>query len=178
MNDIPLGLLKRKREMLGLSAEEVINKLSKRGIDISAKTLYGYENGVSTPRVNTFIALCDIYHINDIMGEFGYHSNVKLATGDNEWHDSVYNDFFNASLLGKIYILMENGVPSFEGYEDQLEKCFPKNADAANYDKLYFYFSKLNERGKGAALYKIKELCNDPDFLITDNSLTKDIKIS
>jgi len=90
-----------------LTPEEVVNKLAERSIPISVKTLYGYENGVSTPRVNTFIALCDIYKVSDIMSEFGYATPIKLASGDNEWHYDEYNDFFNGTLLEKIYLLLK-----------------------------------------------------------------------
>ena len=151
MNSLPNGLLRQKREQAGLSPEEVVNELEKRGIPINVKTLYGYENGVSTPRVNAFIALCDIYKISDIMGEFGYKSSIKLATGPNEWHLDQYNDFFNASLLEKIFILLHDGVPSFAGYEDKLERCLPSNSAAANFDRLYKLFFSLDEAGQGAA---------------------------
>lgn len=76
MNDLKEGQLRRLRLESGLSAEEVVDMLRLRGIEINSKTLYGYEQGVSTPRVNTFIALCDIYNVRDIMAEFGYSSTV------------------------------------------------------------------------------------------------------
>lgn len=158
MNSLPNGLLRQKREQAGLSPEEVVDELEKRGISISVKTLYGYENGVSTPRVNAFIALCDIYKISDIMVEFGYTSSIKLATGGNEWHLDQYNDFFNATLLEKIYILLHDGVPSFAGYEEQLANCLPSNAKAANFDRIYRLFSSLDEPGQGAAFDLIERL--------------------
>lgn len=158
MNSLPLGLLRQKREQAGLTPEEVVDELGKRGIPINVKTLYGYENGVSTPRVNTFIALCDIYKISDIMGEFGYTSSIKLATGVNEWHLDQYNDFFNATLLGKIFILLHDGVPSFAGYEKQLADCLPSNANAANFDRLYQIFSSLDEPAQGVAFDLMERL--------------------
>ena len=158
MNSLPLGLLRQKREQAGLTPEEVVDELGKRGIPINVKTLYGYGNGVSTPRVNTFIALCDIYKISDIMGEFGYTSSIKLATGVNEWHLVQLNDFFNATLLGKIFILLHDGVPSFAGYEKQLADCLPSNANAANFDRLYQIFSSLDEPAQGVAFDLMERL--------------------
>lgn len=165
MSDLPAGILRHLRTSRDLSAEEVVEKLKNRGIDISTKTLYGYESGVSTPRVNTFIALCDIYQVDDIMGEFGYGAKVKLATGECEWHIDMYNDFFNASLLEKIYILLKEGVPSFAGYEKRLEESLPKNSEMANFNKLYNIFMQLNESGQGAAMYELMKIASKPDFL-------------
>ncbi len=165
MNDLPAGILRNLRTSSGLSSEEVVEKLKNRGIDISTKTLYGYESGVSTPRVNTFIALCDIYNVDDIMGEFGFSSKVKLATGDSEWHIDMYNDFFNASLLEKIYILLKEGVPSFAGYEKRLEESLPKDSEMVNFNKLYNLFMLLNEAGQGAAMYELTKIASDAQFL-------------
>lgn len=165
MNDLPAGILKSLRTRSNLSAEEVVEKLNRRGIEISVKTLYGYESGVSTPRVNTFIALCDIYQVDDIMSEFGYGAKVKLATGESEWHIDMYNDFFNASLLEKIYILLKEGVPSFAGYEQRLEASLPKSSEMANFNKLYNFFMQLNEPGQGAAMYEMMRIASDAQFL-------------
>ena len=44
MNNIG-SILKRLREQNGLKGNEVIDKLKDLGIEISAKTLYGYESG-------------------------------------------------------------------------------------------------------------------------------------
>lgn len=156
-NNIPT-ILGQYRKQSGLTGKEVVALLQERGIELSEKTLLGYENGVGTPKVNTFMALCDIYHISNIMGEFGYSTTFSLATDENEWSYDLYNDFFNATLLEKIYILLREGVPSFAGYEDQLEQCFPPNAIAANFDRLYKLFMALDESGQGYALAKMEDI--------------------
>ncbi len=163
--NLSLGLLRQKRELLGLSMDDVVQKLNDRGIKISSKTLYGYENGVGFPKVNTFIALCDIYGIDDILGAFGVRSNVKLATGEVEWPFSLYNDFFNASLLDKIYILLTDGVPSFDGYEAQLRDTLPDGAITANFNKLWNCFSKLNESGQSQLLEYAAYLVSKDKYL-------------
>ncbi len=149
-------ILRQHRKMAGLTCEQVVDKLKSRGIVISPKTLSGYENGVSTPNVNTFLCLCEIYGISDIMGAFGY--NLPLATGDNEWSLDLYNDFFNASLLEYIYILLSHGVPSFEGYQDKLSEKFPHDAASANMNRLWSEFSSLNESQQGTVFFYIHEL--------------------
>jgi transcriptional regulator with XRE-family HTH domain len=63
--------LKQRRKELNMSAEDVIKELSYRGITLKEVTLYGYENAVSSPNVNTFLALCAIYHIENVMEYFG-----------------------------------------------------------------------------------------------------------
>lgn len=156
-NLIP-SILAQHRAQMGLTGKEVVALLKERNIELSEKTLSGYENSVGTPKVNTFMALCDIYHISNIMGEFGYSTSFSLATGENEWSYDLYNDFFNATLLEKIYILLREGVPSFAGYEDQLEQCFPSNAAAANFDRLYKLFMALDESGQGYALAKMEDI--------------------
>ena len=51
------SVLKQLRKTSNYSAVEVIKRLKKYEIDISAKTLYGYESGLSMPNANVFVAL-------------------------------------------------------------------------------------------------------------------------
>lgn len=162
------GLLKSHRTTSNLSVQEVIQKLKAKDISISEKTLYGYENGTSTPNVPIFIALCDIYNIDDIIGAVSGASHSisvdKATISCEEWHIDQYNDFFNADLYGKIYLLLKWGIPSFSGYEKKLGSLFPGNSVNANYDRLYNAFMRLNESGQGMLfdyaelLYKDKNL--------------------
>lgn len=64
------ALLRNKRRDAGLTGGEVVQKLKAYGIDISDKSLWGYENCVSAPAVPTFIALCKIYGVEDLSEEF------------------------------------------------------------------------------------------------------------
>ena len=64
------AFLKAQRMQSGLSVAEVKSKLNAAGIKVAEKTIYGYENGVSMPGIPTFIALCDIYNVSDIVGSF------------------------------------------------------------------------------------------------------------
>jgi predicted transcriptional regulator len=68
-------MLKVYRNRCELSVGEVIIKLKQAGIEISAKTLYGYENGVSSPDVDTFMLLCSFYGIEDF-ADFDSNNNV------------------------------------------------------------------------------------------------------
>ena len=68
-------LLKSKRKDLGLSVREVLAKLHENGIDVSDKTLYGWESGHRQPDADTFIVLCQIYKI-------GSFSNIQKAPSE------------------------------------------------------------------------------------------------
>lgn len=68
-------LLKSKRKDLGLSVRDVLAKLHENGIDVSDKTLYGWESGHRQPDADTFLALCQIYKI-------GSFSNIQKAPSE------------------------------------------------------------------------------------------------
>lgn len=59
-------MLKAKRKERGLSVKDVLNQLHEYGIDISDKTLYGWENAHRQPDADTFVALCRIYGIDSL----------------------------------------------------------------------------------------------------------------
>lgn len=68
------NFIKQLRKTSGLSAEEVTAGLREYGITISAKTLYGYENGASMPNADVFVTLCRIYKCSNPMDLFGVSS--------------------------------------------------------------------------------------------------------
>lgn len=63
------ALLRDRRRDMGLTGGEVVQKLKAYNINISPKTLWGYENENSSPPVPTFIALCKIYEVEDVVSE-------------------------------------------------------------------------------------------------------------
>lgn len=62
--------LKQLRKTFGYSANEVVCRLKEYNINISAKTLYGYESGLSMLNADVFVALCDIYKCDNPMDLF------------------------------------------------------------------------------------------------------------
>ena len=84
MNNIG-SILKRLREQNGLKGNEVIDKLKDLGIEISAKTLYGYESGRNSTNADMFLALCKIYKCQNIMETFSDSVDDILFT-NNEWN--------------------------------------------------------------------------------------------
>lgn len=65
------SVLKQLRKTSQQTASDVIDKLKEYNIDISIKTLYGYESGLSMPNADVFVALCQIYKCDNPMDVFG-----------------------------------------------------------------------------------------------------------
>lgn len=90
-------ILKDERIREGLSPEEVVCKLKDRGISISVKTLYGYEEGTSRPKLETFLALCSIYDITQILGALGFSYNdperANVPIEDIDLRDALLDSF-------------------------------------------------------------------------------------
>lgn len=79
------SLIKSKRKELNYSVKDVVNKLSKRGIDVSEKTVYGWESGHRQPDADTFLILCDIYQIANLSDEISSsEENEIISTNEQE----------------------------------------------------------------------------------------------
>lgn len=76
--------LKSLREDNGMTRKDTVKKLKELGIDISDKTLYGYESGRNSANADMFLALCKIYKCNNIMETFSDMANDILFTNA-EW---------------------------------------------------------------------------------------------
>lgn len=63
-------LLKSKRKELKLSVKQVVDSLKSYNISISEKTLYGWENNYRQPDADTFLILCAIYQISNVLDYF------------------------------------------------------------------------------------------------------------
>ncbi|MBO6108370.1 MAG: hypothetical protein J6P16_03085 [Eubacterium sp.] len=60
------GLLRELRIANCFTVDDVAEYLSNTVKRVSAKTIYGWENGVSTPSVPLFLTLCEMYGVRDI----------------------------------------------------------------------------------------------------------------
>lgn len=76
--------LKQLRERNNLTRKEVADKLKDLGLDISDKTLYGYESDRNSANADMFLALCKIYKCNNIMETFSNSVDEVLFT-NSEW---------------------------------------------------------------------------------------------
>lgn len=62
--------LKNARKNAGMSVDDVACFLHKNEVSVATKTIYGWENDFSVPSVSTFLLLCELYGINDILNTF------------------------------------------------------------------------------------------------------------
>lgn len=71
MNNKEFGMILRKlRTTAELSVRDVTTRLSAMGIELSEKTLYGYEKGIRMPNADMLIYLCQIYRCSNILSVF------------------------------------------------------------------------------------------------------------
>ena len=77
-------VLKAKRKECKLSVKDVLQMLKSYGIEISDKTLYGWERGHRQPDSDTFLVLCHIYGIDSISEILGLEKNQELLKADEQ----------------------------------------------------------------------------------------------
>lgn len=64
-------MLKQYRKLNSYSINDVVVELQERyGVNVAEKTVYGWESNQAHPTSDVFVALCDIYKINNISDVF------------------------------------------------------------------------------------------------------------
>ena len=64
-------MLKKYRKLHALTVSDVVVELNdKYGVQVAEKTVYGWESNQAHPTTDVFVALCDIYKINNISDVF------------------------------------------------------------------------------------------------------------
>lgn len=64
-------MLKKYRKLNALTVSDVVVELNdKYGVQVAEKTVYGWESNQAHPTTDVFVALCDIYKINNISDVF------------------------------------------------------------------------------------------------------------
>ena len=64
-------MLKNYRKMNDLTVSDVVIELNdKYGVRVAENTVYGWESNQAHPTSDVFVALCDIYKINNISDVF------------------------------------------------------------------------------------------------------------
>lgn len=84
-------VLKCYRKKNDISVGEVVKYLSAHieRKQYSAKTIYGWEAGISQPAADVFLCLCELYGIEDVLGVFGWSEfqkkpEIKLTREEEE----------------------------------------------------------------------------------------------
>ena len=95
-------VLKARRKELGFSVKYVLEQLQNMGINISDKTLYGWENGHRQPDADSFLILCKIYNIGSINGIDKIPRKIGEALSfPNEYEEKLIELYRSLNLNGK-----------------------------------------------------------------------------
>lgn len=128
------NLLKQLRKTSGLAANEVAEKLKKYNVDISYRTLYGYESGLSMPNADVFVALCRIYKCDNPMDIFGGFSLNPSETDmiekyrDLDDHGRKVVDF----ILEEEHSRSRGNIIPLEQHRNRLVQYYQKFASAGS----------------------------------------------
>ncbi len=107
--------LKELRASSSLSVEEVLHILKEKySIEVRPNTLYGYENGRTSPDVDLFLALCKIYKCRDILYEFGYTDVKELYNIHNPEEKEIIEKYQKLPETGKDMIRGALGIEKGE----------------------------------------------------------------
>ena len=74
--------LRAARKNARLTVREVVSRLETKGVTISEKTLYGWENGVRTPDGDVFLTLCEIYDVRSLAEFRGTPTLISMEDRD------------------------------------------------------------------------------------------------
>lgn len=152
MNDIGKKL-KELREKNGLTRKDAVDRLSNIGIDISDKTLYGYESGRNSANADMFLALCQIYNCKDIANEFSELSEAVLFTNA-EWE--LIEKYRNLDLYGQetvSYILDRETkrVTALRDKDSQIAKL--ESTEQRSPVRFINYYYRLASAGTGQIVF-------------------------
>ena len=109
-------VLKNYRKANGLEVHDVSRLLKERyGLNIADKTIYGWESNQAHPVTDTFVALCEMYHIADVGKEFSTNSTPisSIVTIDEFELLSSYRELPKA-MQGKILQTVQEKSEQFK----------------------------------------------------------------
>ena len=169
--------LKKLREENGMTRKDAADKLKNLGIDISDKTLYGYESGRNSANADMFLALCKIYKCNNIMGTFSDTVEDILFT-NNEWN--MVEKYRSLDLHGQqtVDIILERELErttQAEESADTIEHLQQQLAIRSIPPHFYAYYGKIAAAGTsvefsdiaaGVRAYPENELNKNADYVI------------
>ena len=115
-NGIIGEVLKKYRKANGLEVHDVAILLKERyGLDIADKTIYGWESNQAHPVTDTFVVLCEMYHIADVGKEFSTNSTPisSIVTIDEFELLSSYRELPKA-MQGKILQTVQEKSEQFK----------------------------------------------------------------
>ena len=160
MNNIG-NQLKELREQNNLTRKEAVDKLRELGIDISDKTLYGYESGRNSANADMFLALCKVYKCNNIMETFSDTVEDVLFTNI-EWN--IIEKYRALDEYGKetVNIILDREAERTQALTDLQRQLssLPAHTIASATTRIISYYQRLASAGSGEYLF---------DSIPTDN---------
>lgn len=141
------NFLKQLRKTSGLSANEVVVLLKDYGIEISAKTLYGYESGLSMLNANVFVALCRIYKCDNPMEIFGTPSISSSEIELVEKYRSL--DPYGQETVNYILERESTRVSALDKKDSRIKELEAINALPPAPRRIYTYLHKIAAAGVG-----------------------------
>jgi len=100
------AILRDYRKASGFSVTEIQQALSNMGCMVSTKTIYGWENSVTTPNADTLLKLCCIYNILSPLTAFGYikeqHNCIELSSDEETFIQSYRKHSEYQSSINKL----------------------------------------------------------------------------
>lgn len=154
------SFLKQLRKTSGLSVNEVTELLKDFKINISTKTLYGYESGLSMPNADIFVALCRIYKCDNPMDIFG---NPSIAPTDNwliekyhalDEHGKKHIDYELDRETQRVQALTQKDA-AIADLRQQLESQLPLSSSVGEATHPYYiaYYQRVASAGNGEYLF-------------------------
>ena len=164
--------LKSLRESNNLTRREVVEQLKNYGIDISDKTLYGYESGRNSANADMFLALCRVYKCNNIMEIFSDTVDDVLFT-NKEWELiekyrdlSSYDQETVTQLLNRLHDRKEiRNIIEYHAASDPLNRIIPYQHSASAGSGIYILG---NEAADQIAIPALPEY-DDVDYAVKVN---------
>lgn len=139
------GFLKQLRKTSGYSVNSVVEQLKTYGIDISSKTLYGYESGLSMLNADVFVALCRIYKCDNPMEIFG----TSIIQPHEMKHIEKYRSL-DPYGQETINIMLDREVKRM----NQLKEEFSDTTIAQQDIRIVRYYQRLASAGTGQVMFE------------------------
>lgn len=165
MNEIGM-LLKRDRTAAKMSQGALSKALEDYGINLSPKTISGYENGVSEPNASLFLIMCDALKIADPVNEYNSLKNKDTACLNSEGMARM-REYMNLLMNDPKY-RADFGEPAASKKKSDKVVSIEKAAS----------LSKKNSTRKRAAVIRIFDnavSAGTGDFLDSENYELKDV---
>ncbi len=96
-------IIATNRKIRKMTQQELADRLAKEGISISYKTISGWEKGTSFPGIDTFLTLCKVLEIPDILETYFGLNPFNPFSGLNEEGKAKLREYGQLLLASHLY---------------------------------------------------------------------------